>query len=51
MIEENLTVLAKDNLRYLELKEHESWINEGCSKSVDQENKLNFSIFRIQVKG
>jgi hypothetical protein len=49
-IRENITISAKESLLNFELKKHKPWFNEGCSKLLDLENKLNCSGCRIQVK-
>jgi hypothetical protein len=36
MIRENIKISAKESLGYFELKKHEPWIDEGCSKLLDQ---------------
>jgi hypothetical protein len=33
---------AKESLGYYELKKHEPWLNEGCSKLVDQRKQAKF---------
>jgi hypothetical protein len=32
MIRGNIRISAKDSLEYLELKKHEPWFDEACSK-------------------
>jgi hypothetical protein len=32
----NITISAKESLGYFELKKHKQWIDEGCSKLLDQ---------------
>jgi hypothetical protein len=49
-IRENIKISAKESLGYFELKKHKPWFDEGCSKLLDQRNKLNCSTCRIQVK-
>jgi hypothetical protein len=36
MIGENIKTSAKENLGYCELKNHNPWFDEGCSKLIDQ---------------
>jgi hypothetical protein len=36
MIRDNIKISAKESLGYFELRKHEPWIDEGCSKSVYQ---------------
>jgi hypothetical protein len=31
-IRENIKISAKENLGYFELKKHDQWFDEGCSK-------------------
>jgi hypothetical protein len=38
---ENITILAKESIRYYELKLHKPWFGKGCSKLLDH---------RIQAK-
>jgi hypothetical protein len=35
-IRENIKISAKESLGYYELKKHEPWFKEGCSKLLDQ---------------
>jgi hypothetical protein len=35
-IGENINISAKESLGYYELKKHKPWLNEGCSKLLDQ---------------
>jgi hypothetical protein len=35
-IRENIRISAKENLGYYELKEHNAWFNEGCSKLLHE---------------
>jgi hypothetical protein len=35
-IRENIKISAKESLGYLELKKYEPWLDEGCSKLLDQ---------------
>jgi hypothetical protein len=39
---------VKEGLSYYELKNLEPWIDDGCSKLLDQ--RQNFSYYRIQAK-
>jgi hypothetical protein len=36
MIRVNIKISAKESLGYYELKKHKPWIEEGCSKLLDQ---------------
>jgi hypothetical protein len=36
MIRETIKTLAKESLGYFELKKHKPWLDEACSKLVDQ---------------
>jgi hypothetical protein len=36
MIRENIKISAKESLCYCELKKHQPWFDEACSKLVDQ---------------
>jgi hypothetical protein len=36
IIRENITISAKESLRYCELKKHKPWFDQRCSKLVDQ---------------
>jgi hypothetical protein len=36
MIRENIKISAKESLGYCELKKHNPWFDEACSKLVDQ---------------
>jgi hypothetical protein len=36
MIRENITISAKENIGYCELKKDNPWFDEACSKLVDQ---------------
>jgi hypothetical protein len=40
-IRENIKISAKDTLGYYELKKHKSWLNERCSKLLDQRKQVN----------
>jgi hypothetical protein len=35
-IRENINISAKQSLGYFEFKKHKSWLDEGCSKLLDQ---------------
>jgi hypothetical protein len=35
-IRENIKISAKESLCYFELKKHKPWVDEGCSKLLDQ---------------
>jgi hypothetical protein len=35
-IRENIKISAEDSLGYFELKKHKSWLDERCSKLLDQ---------------
>jgi hypothetical protein len=35
-IRENIKILAKEKLGYFEFKKHNPWLDEGCSKLLDQ---------------
>jgi hypothetical protein len=35
-IRENIKISAKESLSYYELKKHKPWLDEGCSKLLDQ---------------
>jgi hypothetical protein len=35
-IRENIKISTEDGLGYYELKKHEPWFDEGCSKLFDQ---------------
>jgi hypothetical protein len=35
-IRENIKISAKESLGYYELKKHKPWLDEGCSKLLDQ---------------
>jgi hypothetical protein len=35
-ITQNIKISAKESLGYYELKKHEPWLDEGCSKLLDQ---------------
>jgi hypothetical protein len=36
MIGENIQISANESLGYFELKKHKPWLEEGCSKLLDQ---------------
>jgi hypothetical protein len=36
---ENIKISAKDSLGYFELRKHNTWFEEGCSKLLDQRKK------------
>jgi hypothetical protein len=46
----NIKISAKENLSYYELKKHKPWVDEGCSKLLNQRKKQNCSGYRIQMK-
>jgi hypothetical protein len=64
-IRENITISAKEGLGYFELKKHKLWIDEGCSKLLDQReqdkmqwiqdpceiNRDNLNIVRHEASG
>jgi hypothetical protein len=52
IIEENIKISAKESLGYYKLKKHTPWIDEGCSKLLNQKKKKkpNCSGYTIQVK-
>jgi hypothetical protein len=47
IIRENIKISAEESLGYSELTNHKPWLNGGCSKLLDQRNKLNCSSYRI----
>jgi hypothetical protein len=50
VIRQNINFSAEECLGYYELKEHKPRFNKGCSKLLDQRNRLNCSGYRVQVK-
>jgi hypothetical protein len=49
-IRENKYILTKENLGYYEMKKHDPWLEEGCSKLLDRRKPANYSGYRIYVK-
>jgi hypothetical protein len=49
-IREKRKISAKERLKYFELKKHELCFDEECSECDIEENKLNCSAYRIQMK-
>jgi hypothetical protein len=57
-IRKNINISAKECLGCFELKKHKPWSDKGCPKLLEQkqtqneqnENKLNYSCYRIQLK-
>jgi hypothetical protein len=41
-IRENVKISAKESLYYFELKKHKPWLDEGCSKLLDQRKQDKF---------
>jgi hypothetical protein len=35
-IRENITISTKESVGYYEMKKHKPWLDEGCSKLLDQ---------------
>jgi hypothetical protein len=52
-IRENIKISAKESLGYFELKKHEQWFDEGCSKLSDQrkEAKLQWLQDPSEING
>jgi hypothetical protein len=44
---ENITISATESLGYFELKKQKPWFDKGCSRLLDQRNKLNCSGYMI----
>jgi hypothetical protein len=40
-IRENIKISAKEGLGYYELKKHKPWLDEGCSKLLDQRKAVD----------
>jgi hypothetical protein len=49
-IRDYIKISAKESIGSYELRKHKPWFDEGCSKLLDQRNKLNCSGYRTQVK-
>jgi hypothetical protein len=49
-IRENITNSANKSVGCYELEKHNLWIDEGCSKLLDQRKNPNCSGYRIQAK-
>jgi hypothetical protein len=41
IIREKIIISAKESLGYFDLKKHEPWFEEGCSKLLDQSKQAN----------
>jgi hypothetical protein len=41
-VRENIKISAKESLGYYELKKHQPWFEEGCSKLIDQRKQTRF---------
>jgi uncharacterized protein YaaR (DUF327 family) len=52
-IRENIQISAKESLGYYELKKHNLWFDERCSKSLDQRKgtKLQWLQDRSEING
>jgi hypothetical protein len=52
-INEKTKISAQESLGYFELKEHKPWIDEGCSKFLDQRNqaKLQWFEYTSEING
>jgi hypothetical protein len=52
-IRENIKISSKESLGYFELKKHKPWLDEGCSKLLDQrkEAKLQWLQDQSEIKG
>jgi hypothetical protein len=49
-VRENIKMLDKVSLGYYGFKQHKPWIDEGCSKLLDQRKQANLHSYRIQAK-
>jgi hypothetical protein len=51
-IGQNISISAKESLRYFELKKYKTWFDEGCSKLLDHRKqvKLQWLHDSIEVK-
>jgi hypothetical protein len=52
-IRENIKISAKQSLGYFDLKKHKRWLDEGCSKLLDQreEAKLKWLQDTSEING
>jgi hypothetical protein len=47
-IRENIKMSSKESLGYFELKKHKPWLDEGCSKLLDQRKEAKLQWLRDQ---
>jgi hypothetical protein len=46
-IRENITISAKESLGYYEVKKHKPWVDEGCSKLLDQRKQAKLRWLQV----
>jgi hypothetical protein len=46
----NIKTTAKENLALYELKQHDPWFDEKCSRFVDERSRIKCSGYRNQPK-
>jgi hypothetical protein len=46
-IRENINIPAKESLGYYELKKHKAWMDEGCSKLLEQRKQTKLQWLQV----